>query len=33
MGRLMSVTVMMGAMLKLEETVTVKIEGDLEKDS
>ena len=28
MGRLMSVTVMMGAMLKLEETVTVKIEGD-----
>ena len=28
MGRLMSVTVMMGAMLELEETVTVKIEGD-----
>ena len=28
MGRLMSVTVMMGAMLKLEETVTIKIEGN-----
>ncbi len=27
-GRVMSTTVMMGAMLKLEETITVKVEGD-----
>ena len=31
LGRVMNVTVMMGSMLKLEETVTIKIEGKYRK--